>query len=69
MKPSELFGVGIRLIGVTCALTGLPAVTGIMQGNYAAIGQVVVGLLLVTQADAIARLCYSAGPQEAGRLD
>jgi hypothetical protein len=59
MKPDELFGVGVRWIGLICALTGLPA---LLQFNYGAAisgaGQVVLGLLLMTRADAIVRVCY-----------
>ena len=59
MKPDELFGVGVRWIGLICALTGLPA---LLQFNYSAAisgaGQVVAGLILMTRADVIVRVCY-----------
>jgi hypothetical protein len=59
MKAHELFGVGVRWIGLICVLSGLPAISSF---NYTAIlgvaGQIVVGLILITRADLIVRLCY-----------
>ncbi len=59
MKTDELFGVGVRWIGLVCAMLALPE---LLQLDYMAAvqaaGQGVAGLILMTRADWIVRLCY-----------
>ena len=55
MKPSEIFGVGVRLVGLFFVTYGLP---GCFQLDIYSAGHVVAGLILVTRADLIVRLCY-----------
>ncbi len=57
MTPRELFGVGIRLIGVVAIAVAAPALISIPL-NLMAAAQVVIGALLVTKADLFALLCY-----------
>jgi hypothetical protein len=63
LKASELFGVGVRLIGVIGALTGLPSLLGFLQGNWSGALEVVAGLVLVTRADSIVGYCYPERPR------
>jgi hypothetical protein len=55
MTAKELFGVGVRLIGLVTALVYLPALV-LLHYVDGAMG--VIGLLLLTRADLIAHLCY-----------
>ena len=64
MTPRELFGVGIRLIGVIGIVVAAPTLLSIPL-NIMAAGQVVIGALLVTKADLFASLCY---PHTRGEL-
>lgn len=55
MKADEVFGVGVRLIGLIFVLSGLP---NLLQLDYYTAAQVIAGLILVTRADSITRGCY-----------
>ena len=55
MKPAESFGVGVRLVGLFFAIYALP---GCFQLDIYSAAHVVAGLILVTRADSIVRLCY-----------
>ena len=57
MTPRELFGVGIRLIGVIGIVVAAPALISIPL-NVMAAAQVAIGALLVTKADLFTSLCY-----------
>jgi|GEM_PF-2143339 len=57
MTPRELFGVGLRLIGVVMIVVAAPSLISIPLNIIAAL-QVVVGALLLTKADLFALLCY-----------
>jgi hypothetical protein len=55
MTAKDLFGVGVRLIGIAAVAAALPA---ILRLDYYAAAQGVAGLVLITRADLIAGLCY-----------
>lgn len=57
MAPRELFGVGVRLIGLAGALAGLPQLS-LLPLNLGAALQVVAGVLLLMRADLLVNLCY-----------
>lgn len=61
MTAKELFGVGVRLIGLITALMYVPALA---QLNYLTGAMGVVGLLLLTRADLLAQFCYPNDPED-----
>ena len=55
MTAKELFGVGVRLVGLIAALASLPS---LLQLNLLGALPGVAGLVLLTRADWIADRCY-----------
>ena len=56
MTAKELFGVGVRLVGLTTVMAFLP---DLFQMNLlGAAPGIVAGLILLTRGDLIAALCY-----------
>jgi hypothetical protein len=66
MTAKELFGVGVRLVGLVAAFNYLPA---LVQLNYVAAAPGIVGLIMLTRADFIARLCYPEDSREQADRD
>ena len=62
MKAHELFGVAVRVIGLVLALSSIPTA---LVNPFVGAGCIVMGLLLLVQANLIVRLCYGG---EASRL-
>jgi hypothetical protein len=60
MTAKEFFGAGVRLVGIAAALLYLPAM---LQRDYLGAVPGVAGLVLLTRADWIARLCYGVDPR------
>jgi hypothetical protein len=61
ITAKELFGVGVRLIGLITVVSCVPS---LFHLDYLALAPVVVGLILLTRADAIAQLCYPRDARE-----
>jgi hypothetical protein len=61
VTAKEFFGAGVRLVGIAAALVYLPA---LLQRDYLGAVPGVAGLVLLTRADLIARLCYPLDPRD-----
>ncbi len=61
MTAKDLFGVGVRLIGLVAVMMALPE---LLHLNYLGAGPGVAGLILITRAELIAHLCYPQHSRE-----
>jgi hypothetical protein len=53
--PQDLFGMGVRLVGLVGVLLGMPA---LFRLDLVGAAPCVAGLILITRADLIVKLCY-----------
>jgi len=61
MVPRELFGIGIRLVGLAATVKSLPEMLAL---DYLGSVPGIAGLVLLTRADLIARFCYPLDPRD-----